>query len=171
MKIIFQILLVFVSMSSAGASGIDMSKVNSLANEHDCTPLWQIASIGNDASPWYVNISELSGTDGDFVFLCKKNTESYVFTVVVAANEQSTIWKGCPLSMDTGNMAPHPFGLKVRTIKDKEYFFLNLNRWEYENGEPGPDEMPTEPMIDTSEQIAGDLFYCYEGRWLKLFVH
>jgi hypothetical protein len=171
MKMILPLIVMLVLISSADAAEYNLSKIKSCADNYNCTPLWENPKIGPRVAPWYSDISSLTGREGDFVFMCELKSEPGIFRVVIAADSNRTIWKGCPSHIDIRGVFPYPSGLAVHTSKDPDYFHLRLSEWHYEYGENGPNGvMPTGPIIDTSDNVAGDLFYCYEGKWLRLFV-
>jgi hypothetical protein len=171
MKIILSLIVIFVLIFSTNAAEYNLSKIKYYTKKYNCTPLWENPKIEQIAGwPWYSDISSLTGREGDFVFLCELKSEPGIFRVVIATDSNRNIWKSCPSHIDIRGIAP-PYGLVVRTSKDPDYFHLELSEWFSEEFKTGPKGVkPTEPVIDTSVGGAGDLFYCYKGKWLKLFV-
>lgn len=161
---------VLLLLASTGkAEENNLTKIQDIANKHECTLLGNDSNI---STPWQTDISNLTGKKGDVVFLCELKKEPGVFRVVIVSAPDRNIWKGCSTHVDIRGVAPHPSGLAVRTSNDANYYRYDLSHWYYEDRSQGPfNIMPTEPIIDTSDDVAGDLFYCFEGKWLSIFVH
>ncbi len=161
------ILLLFASTGKAEEN--NLAKIQDIAKKHECTPLGNYPNI---STSWQADISNLTGKKGDVIFLCELKKEPGVFRVVIAAAPDRKIWKGCQSHADIRGVYPHPLGLAVSTSNDSNYYRVDLSHWHYDDGSTGPvNVMPTEPIIDTGDSSAGDLFYCFEGKWLRIFVH
>ena len=165
-------LILVLSLSSAVTAGeYNLEKVRKLSDENNCTPLWHNPKVGPLIKFWYADISSITGRSDEFVFMCQLQSDPRVFRIVIATSPERRIWKGCTSIIDIDNVVPFPSGLAVRSADDPDYFHLNLSEWSDDKGTHGPENvMAKEPIIDTSDKVAGDLFYCYEGRWFRLFV-
>lgn len=174
MKPILLPLILLLLSSICDAKEPDYSIMQTYAENVNCTPLWENSNIGYSKSHWSADISSLLGREGDVVFMCERKDEygfNTVFMVVIISETNRKIWKSCPSHIDITNVVPYPSGLAITKPDDSNYFHLELSNWRDEGGNPGPKGIiPTEPVIDTSDKTAGELFYCYEGKWLSLLV-
>ena len=94
-----------------------------------------------------------------------------MFIIVIKKSPESDLWKACPPYLDIGMVSPYPEGLAVLKPGESGYRKGALSKWLTKDGKPGPSNFnATEPIIDTSGMMAGDLFYCHEGKWLTMSV-
>ena len=171
MRLTIIFLFILVLSSAVCADNYNLEKVKMLAEINDCTPLWHNPKVGPVIKFWYSDISTITRRPDEFLFMCQLNSDPRVFRIIISTSSDRMLWKRCPSEIDLGPVVPFPSGLAVRTVEDPDYFRLKLSEWHYDEGTNGPeDTIPTAPIIDTSDKTAGELFYCYDGRWLRLFV-
>jgi hypothetical protein len=143
-------------------------RIAAVAQEKDCTPFGDVPEDDASPEPWRVSLEPLTGDAADSAFLCKSRTLP-VNLVILDVRSQRNPWVGCPSVV--GELTWTPAGLSILTRDDRAYPAGTLGAWKDRTGYPGPEHEPTKPVIDTSGQIAGMLFYCHDRRWLALFVH
>jgi hypothetical protein len=144
-------------------------RIASVAQEKHCTPFGDVPEKDIYPDPWWVSLEPLTGDGGDSAFLCKARSRS-VTLVILDVRSQRNPWVGCPSVV--GELTWWPAGLSILTPGDPAYPGGTLSAWRDRAGLPGPEDVEvSKPVLDTSQQIAGSLFYCHEGRWLALFVH
>jgi hypothetical protein len=172
MKAMLFSLILLLAVSSIDARQNHLSDIHEAANKYDCTPLGNDSNINKLMTSWWTDISSLTGRKGDLVFLCRWKPEPDVFRIVITADMNRNIWNGCPSFIDIYGVYPYPSGLAVLKSDNPGYLKFELSNWYYEDGTKGPIKiMPTKPVIDTSDQVAGGLYYCHEGKWLRIHVH
>ena len=143
--------------------------IEAAAQEQGCTPYGDLENTDVQEDPWWVSLEPLTGDAGDSAFLCETHADEATL-VILDVQSSDNPWAGCPSVV--GELPWWPSGISFLTPEDRVYPRGTLGAWEDPAGDPGPADVAlTGPVIDTSLQIAGFLFYCHEGRWLALFDH
>jgi hypothetical protein len=154
--------------TTRGPRGV-LERIEDAAHEAGCTPLGAGADEDGSPDPWWVPLQTLTGDAGASAFLCSSRIDSATLVVVDVRSDRNP-WAGCPSVV--GELAWRPVGLSILTPGNPAYPAGTLAAWKDRTGAAGAeDTWLTKPVVDTSAQIAGSLFYCHEGRWLTLFVH
>ncbi|MDH5434316.1 MAG: hypothetical protein OEY19_10260 [Gammaproteobacteria bacterium] len=150
----------------------DFTKLEALAQKTNCNPLWKVKRIDPSVSKWYVDVSELTGHEGDAAFICETKHQAYAYKIIVSVNKESEIWKNCPMVIDAGFTAPHPTTFRVINPEGTPLYESGMKGWQSKDRSPAPDNAKiVEPVIDTSGDDLGLMFYCYQSKWYAFFVH
>ena len=150
-----------------------IERLRELAEMHNCIPVWDLVRVDiRFYGPWHLDISALTGNQGDFIFSCKSKDDKYVFKVIVAAKLGRNIWVGCPSEAYAGSTIPYPLGLSILDSKSSYYPSRDLSNWHTEEGQQGPTgKLPYGPVIDTATHDSGVVLTCHEGKWYGYLSH
>lgn len=86
-----------------------LDRLRKLARKNNCLPVWDLPGIDLDFfGPWHVDISELTGNRGDYIFTCRSNSDKFKFNIVLAARNHRKIWEGCPTRAYAATSVPYP---------------------------------------------------------------
>ena len=143
--------------------------IETAAQERGCTPYGDLGDTDVDGDPWWVSLEPLTGDARDSAFLCEPRPDADPLVILDVQSDRNP-FAGCASLV--GELPWAPSGIAFLTPEDPPYPGGTLGAWEDPAGDPGPTDVAlTGPVIDTSLQVAGLLFYCHEGRWLTLFDH
>jgi hypothetical protein len=159
---------VLACAAGRGPAGVP-SHIATAAGEQGCTPYGDLEDTDVEEAPWWVSLEPLTGGAGDSAFLCEAPDDEVTW-VILDVRSPINPWASCPPLV--GELSWWPSGISFLTPEDPVYPRGTLGAWEDATGDPGPTDVALSgPVIDTSLQIAGYLFYCHEGRWLAWFDH
>jgi len=148
-------------------------RIATAATEHDCTPLGADPEARGEIEPWFVSLSPYTGSEGDFAFLCRTGEFGQRMLLVIDVASAPSPWSTCSSSIRlTTQFDPQGLVL-VDPAAGVSFAQIPLEHWRgWRGGGHGPPGvLPSGPIIDTGQGIAGWAYYCHEGVWLALFVH
>ena len=128
-----------------------LNRLRTVAGKFDCVPVWDLPGVDLNLGPWHVDISDMTGNQNDYIFICRSKAKKYKFNVIVVADLNRKIWKGCPSEVYAGTTIPYPSGLAVDTSDNS-----------------------SDPVIDTSRYDLGDSgirLTCHKGKWNGYLAH
>jgi hypothetical protein len=142
------------------------------AASQDCTALGELPEDYEQIQPWLVSLAPYTGGADDSAFLCRTRGSEPRLLLVLDVTSADDPWQSCESRIRLTTQFD-PEGLAIVEPGDPVHFAqVPLDEWRARSGGYGPaGAMPAAPMLDTSQGIAGWVFYCHEGRWLALFVH